>query len=353
MSDSPANKSANITSLKKLIALYSKMTDGDWRASARSKSYSSKREYVNMLKGKVSNLSEATTTGAVAPVSTPFAFSKRGPGNVEAATQLGFNIAPAVNKKDSHNIKESVSDSLYTKVSSILKEKPKSTKLVSERLASPIRLEQDDVAQQQQQQQAATQPTGQAPPAGDQQSLKTIDVQGDFSAFDRKLKGATEQFKTEFQSSVQKKLLGKQVVARASKGYKQPESDYTINVTGVKLDFFYDKYIIVLVGREENKQETKDFFIRPGYKLKVMGDIQDQSSSEAGKIAKSRALVNTNSQEPTEPSDDVTSDVAIEKPEVEAEPAPDAQAPAPEEEPDPAAPAPPQDPRKLTQRRGR
>ena len=60
------------------------------------------------------------------------------------------------------------------------------------------------------------------------------------------------------QKNIQDKILGKKIVVRASKGYKQPETDYTINVTGVAIDYYYDRYVIIIIGREENKQKVEN-----------------------------------------------------------------------------------------------
>jgi hypothetical protein len=138
--------------------------------------------------------------------------------------------------------------------------------------------------------------------------LKTYDVLPDFTAFDTKLKGSTEALKNNLQKSIQDKILGKKIVVRASKGYKQPETDYTINVTGVAIDYYYDRYVIIIIGREENKQKVAKFFIKPGFKLKILGNADNLKPKDQYQVAKSKALVEPESQQNVVPSNKITSD---------------------------------------------
>jgi hypothetical protein len=138
-------------------------------------------------------------------------------------------------------------------------------------------------------------------------NLTSYDVQDDFSKFDKNLKNSTEQIKVNLQKNIQDKILGKKIVVRASKGYKQPESDYTINVTGVSIDYYYDRYVIVIIGREEQKQKLSKFFIKPGYKIKILGASDKLKPKDQYQLAKSKALVDpkqTSSLSNTVTSDD-------------------------------------------------
>lgn len=122
-------------------------------------------------------------------------------------------------------------------------------------------------------------------------NVTTYDVQPDFTAFDQKLKNSTESLKVNLQKTIQDKILGKKIVVRASKGYKQPETDYTINVTGVSIDYYYDRYVIIIIGREENKQKLARFFIKPGFKIKILGNADNLKPKDQYQVAKSKALV--------------------------------------------------------------
>ena len=114
--------------------------------------------------------------------------------------------------------------------------------------------------------------------------------------------------KNNLQKSIQDKILGKKLVVRASKGYKQPETDYTINVTGVAIDYYYDRYVIIIIGREENKQKVAKFFIKPGFKLKILGNADNLKPKDQYQVAKSKALVEPESQQNVVPSNKITAD---------------------------------------------
>ena len=97
-------------------------------------------------------------------------------------------------------------------------------------------------------------------------------------------------------------------MVRASKGYKQPETDYTINITGVAIDYYYDRYVIIIIGREENKQKVAKFFVKPGFKLKILGNVDNLKPKDQYQVAKSKALVEPNSQQNVVPSNQITAD---------------------------------------------
>lgn len=131
------------------------------------------------------------------------------------------------------------------------------------------------------------QPTQQT---GPQTQVVNYDIQPDFTNFDTKLKNSTEQLKVNFQKNIQDRILNKKVVVRASKGINQPESDYTVNVTGVNIDYFYDRYVVVVIGREENKRKTSRFLLKSGFKIKILGPA-DLKPKDKYQIAKSKAVV--------------------------------------------------------------
>lgn len=127
-------------------------------------------------------------------------------------------------------------------------------------------------------------------------NLTSYDVLPDFTSFDQKLKNSTESLKVNLQKTIQNRILGKKIVVRASKGFKQPEADYTINVVGVNIDYYYDRYVIIIVGREENKQKIAKFFIKPGFKIKILGNADKLKPKDRYQVAKSKALVQTEPQ---------------------------------------------------------
>ena len=301
------------------------------------------------VQSTIKSKNEASTSSAAGPVSTPFAFSRRGPGNVKAATQLGFKLVKPV----AHSKNLSLENQVYSEPAYItpaqyiepvdtysdsnglvqhgdpeldpglaghrqgalpMFEAEKQINQVAKMLEglSGIRhrrrVNEADAA--------ATQATAAAPapaPAAQPKTsaapnvqVQSYSLQPDFSEFDTKLKDSTEALKTGLQKKIQDQILNKKIVVRASKGYKQPESDYTLNVTGVNIDYYYDRYVIIIVGREESKQKTAKFFIKPGFKLKILGSA-DVKPKDRYQIAKSQALVDPNKQAAATPSNTVTS----------------------------------------------
>ena len=92
------------------------------------------------------------------------------------------------------------------------------------------------------------------------------DLGRDFSSFTRTMNFATEEVKARFEHAISSKLKGKKIRARASRGYKQFEKDYDIDVVGVSIDDYYDNYVVVAKGKN-----GKDYFLKPGFKVQVVG----------------------------------------------------------------------------------
>lgn len=88
----------------------------------------------------------------------------------------------------------------------------------------------------------------------------------DFNSFKQTTDSATEWAKAKFQKALSAKVMGKSVVVRGSRGYKQPVKDYKIDqVTGVDINDYYDNWVVVL----KNKS-GKEYFLNPGFKLQVV-----------------------------------------------------------------------------------
>lgn len=299
---------------------------------------------------------ECSTTGGADGYMTPFAFCRRGGiGNVKSAEMFGFKL---VNKKRSpkKECKKIAENQMYPGFAGIVptddidlvpsfidsdglpqhndpnedpaldgleqsakagqnsmyekKNKKKMIKLKDLIVKEDVALNNlntDNPQQHQRTQQTiAKQPASVETPVV---NVSTYNIQNDFSQFDLALKNCTEQTKIKYQKAIQDKIIGRKIVLRASKGYKQPESDYTVNVTGVQLDFYYDRYVIIVVGREEKKQKVGKFFVKPGFKIKILG-AADTKGNDNYQIAKSRALVSNPSQSTdninTKPNTNVT-----------------------------------------------
>lgn len=325
-----------------------------WLQSHAEKIPSQLRDKIKkQIDAKLKKTNEASTTAGVPGVMTPFAFSsnKKSPGNVRAATQFGFKLAKPVNRsKDLELENQMYSEPAYVTPAQNIEpvatyrdenglvqhgdpeldpglagheqgQLPMTEQAI--KLVKKMRMEGVGGLIYKLQREAEGQPVAQPAPAVSSAqpaptapkpqasnvdvNLQSYDVQPDFTDFDSKLKGSTEQLKTDLQRKIQDAILDKKIVVRASKGYKQPEADYTINVTGVNIDYYYDRYVIVVMGREENKQKVAKFFIKPGFKIKILGKA-DVKPKDQYQIAKSKALVDPNKQVATQPSNVVTSE---------------------------------------------
>lgn len=315
------------------------------------KNYGSVEAYKKMLNKKMSSLKkEATTTSAVASVNTPFAFSKKGIGNVRAAKMMGYKLAK-LKKSNLYKNDELKETSFIDKNGLVQHNDPnmdpnlvtyKNTTMPTNENKPDEVLDQtgdgkigvgDAVV-------AARKAAGMKGKKSKfyakvrdiinnklnnklnegHSSLKfedtetnledenLINIQSDFSTFDQKLKSSTERIKSELQDNLNKKLAGKKVIVRSSKGYKQPESDYTVNVSNVDIDYYYDKYVIIIVGREENKQKTQRFFVKPGFKIKVLGKSNIKKASQQNDVKPKITPT------PEEPENFATSTSPIENP---------------------------------------
>lgn len=295
------------------------------------------KKKVKALLSKLRAKNEASTTGtgpvASGPVAmggdaarTPFAFSKRG-ARPSTYTQLGYKLAKPIKRSPEYKLENQMYsqpafatpalniepvDTYVDQYGLVQHNDPElDPNLIGYKQGSlpftegfnGLKYEQEN-PQSVQQPQPPQQPT-QKPQTQPSVDIKNYDVLPDFTAFDTKLKSSTEALKNNLQKTIQDKILGKKIVVRASKGYKQPETDYTINVTGVAIDYYYDRYVIIIIGREENKQKVAKFFIKPGFSIKILGSA-DLKPKDKYQVAKSQALVSP--QQSATPTNTVTSD---------------------------------------------
>jgi hypothetical protein len=105
-----------------------------------------------------------------------------------------------------------------------------------------------------------------------QEDPNLYDAKSDLSDFETRVSQSTLQNKGTFQNKIMSKIGNKQVQLRASKGYGQPEKDYIVNVSGVSIDFYYEKYVIVVKGREQSKQKESEYFVKAPYQIKILGN---------------------------------------------------------------------------------
>ena len=98
------------------------------------------------------------------------------------------------------------------------------------------------------------------------------DVKPELTDFETRVSQSTLRKRSEFQNKILNKIGNKQVQLRASKGYGQPEKDYVVNVSGVSIDFYYEKYVIIVKGREQGKQKESEYFVKAPYQIKILGN---------------------------------------------------------------------------------
>lgn len=267
---------------------------------------------------------EASTTGTMAVATggvqaggdigtTPFAFSRKG-ARPSVVNQAGFTPTKKIKKSNYYKLEnQKYSEPAYITPAQNIELVPtfknkdglvqhndpeidpnlvgfKQGQLPVTEGINRLKYEQEGQTSQQPIQQPV-QPSVQKPAVEPQVNITSYDVQPDFTAFDQKLKNSTESLKVNLQKTIQDKILGKKIVVRASKGFKQPEADYTINVTGVSIDYYYDRYVIIILGREENKQKMAKFFVKPGFKIKILGNADKLKPKDKYQVAKSKALV--------------------------------------------------------------
>lgn len=124
-------------------------------------------------------------------------------------------------------------------------------------------------------------PTEKQPQSSGEGDTNTYNVKFDLDDFETKVSNSTEDAKNNFQNKILQKISNKQVrLVRAAKGFGQPEREYVVNVADVKIEFWYQKYVVVITGREQNKQKESDFHLTAPYIIKIVGQAQPSKSKK-------------------------------------------------------------------------
>ena len=124
-------------------------------------------------------------------------------------------------------------------------------------------------------------PTEKQPQSSGEGDTNTYNVKFDLDDFETKVSNSTEDAKNNFQSKILQKISNKQVrLVRAAKGFGQPEREYVVNVADVKIEFWYQSYVVVITGREQNKQKESDFHLTAPYIIKIGGQAQPSKSKK-------------------------------------------------------------------------
>lgn len=304
----------DIKDLNDIITNTSKMTSDEWKRDSRSKSYSTKETYLNMLKNKrkkyidqlKSDVNEVTTTGAVAGVNTPFAFSRRGIGNKKAAKQNGYKVVSRYNENfdlDQNNdgeintgdaviaarkaagMKNKKYASIKNRINKIIKSRK--NKRINEGLKSILHKE----------------------------NAESFDVTSTYNTFQTKLNNLSNELKTSLQKSLLNKILGKKIKVTSSKGQGQMISDYIVNVTGVEISYVKNKYIIEIIGKEQGKSSTKRYYLDTNSPITIIGNSESLKPKDLERINTYKQMFGgETSDQDTSVDKNVTSDDSPEKP---------------------------------------
>ena len=91
------------------------------------------------------------------------------------------------------------------------------------------------------------------------------DFTRDFRAFEDSKNKAEAAAKKKLLDKMNKTLLGKKIIANASRGYGQPKTDYTIeSVKKVSVEFWYKDYVVIATDANDKK-----YFLTPGINIKI------------------------------------------------------------------------------------
>lgn len=156
-------------------------------------------------------------------------------------------------------------------------------------------------------------PTASPDTAPSPEDPSEYDFTRDFRAFEDTKNKAEAAAKKKLLDKMNKMMLGKKVVANASRGYGQPKTDYTIeNVKKVSVEFWYKDWVVIV-----SDENDKKFFLTPGINIKIeTGGAAVEPGAEPA---------------PGEPQAD---QAPAEPPKQPEAPAPEPEAPAPEPEPE-------------------
>lgn len=106
------------------------------------------------------------------------------------------------------------------------------------------------------------------------------DLGKDFAGFRRMIDGADQQIRQQYEKAIYDKLVGKRVRASASRGYKQYVKTYEFDVTKISIDDYYDNFVVV--AYDSTTPKAKEYFLKPGFKVQILGPATGQPSPQKG-----------------------------------------------------------------------
>lgn len=124
-----------------------------------------------------------------------------------------------------------------------------------------------------------TEPTGPSP-----EDPGEYDFTKDFKVFESSIEKAKQAAKKKFLDRMNQFVQGKKVTVNASRGYGQPQKDYTIDkVSKASVDWYYNKNVVVL-----SDENGKEYFLTPGVNVKIeqAAPAEPEAPEEPPKAAK-------------------------------------------------------------------
>lgn len=106
------------------------------------------------------------------------------------------------------------------------------------------------------------------------------DLGRDFSSFRRMVDGSTQNIRAQYEKAISAHLVGKRVRARASRGYKQYVKDYEFDIVKITIDDYYDNYVVV--AHDSTTPKPKEYFLKTGFKIQILGPATGQPSPQKG-----------------------------------------------------------------------
>jgi len=90
-------------------------------------------------------------------------------------------------------------------------------------------------------------------------NITKYDPKFDFEKFQKQMLISMSEFK----KNLEKNLLGREVAARAAKGYGQMEQTHVVFVNGIDVVLYQDRYTILLKGTEGRSKKESEYYVDP------------------------------------------------------------------------------------------
>ena len=104
------------------------------------------------------------------------------------------------------------------------------------------------------------------------------DFTKDFRAFEDKKNKSESDAKKVLMDKMNERLLGKTIVANASRGYGQPKTDYTIEgIKKISVEFWYKDYVVIAADENDKK-----YFLTPGINIKIEQGAEEPGAAPEG-----------------------------------------------------------------------